>query len=141
MLSQLGGSDDAFAEAPSSHHGRRPLVFVVEDDAGVRTLIDEVLRAEGLDVQTADDGWHALGWIVQQRPSLVVLDMSLPTLDGTDVAYGLRTAHEADIPILLVTGDPRAAERAKEIGAFAYLRKPFRVDELVAAVRHGLDDR
>ena len=140
MLSQLRGSDDAHREAGPDEQRPPPLVFVVEDDAGVRTLIDEVLRAEGLNVQTANDGWHALGWIVQQRPALVVLDMGLPTLDGKDVAYGLRTAHQADIPILLVTGDPRAAERAAEVGAFAYLRKPFGVDELIAAVRRGLGD-
>ena len=141
MLSQLRGSDDVHPEAPPDGPNGRPLVFVVEDDAGVRTLMCEVLQAEGLEVETADDGWHALGWIVQQRPALVVLDMGLPTLDGTDVAYGLRTAHRADIPILLVTGDSRPAERAAEVGAFAYLRKPFPVEELVAAVRRGLGER
>ena len=138
MVSRPEGPDNVHVDTLPGEEAGPPLVFVVEDDAGVRTLISEVLQAEGMEVQTAGDGWHALGWIVRERPALVVLDMTLPNLDGNDVAYGLRTAHAADVPILLVTGDPRAAEKAEQVGAFAYLRKPFTVDDLVDAVRRGL---
>ena len=138
MVGPAGGSDSTRAARPADGDGSRPLLFVVEDDPGVRMLISEVLDSEGMEVQTAADGWHALGWIVRQQPALLVLDFSLPSLDGTDIAYGLRTAHEADIPILVITGADEAAEKAAQVGAFAYLRKPFPVEDLIEAVRRGL---
>ncbi|HEY7293979.1 MAG TPA: response regulator [Dehalococcoidia bacterium] len=110
-------------------------VLVVDDDPDVRLMIRWALEEEGLTVATAGDGRAALDLLAARRPALLVLDMSLPLVDGYGVAAGLRAAYGADVPILLVTADGRAAEKARRLGARAYLHKPFEVDELVRAVQ------
>lgn len=113
-------------------------ILVVEDDSRVRRTIQWVLEDEGFAVEVAVDGRQALERATRSRPALVVLDMMLPLLDGAGVADGLRTAHALPPPILLITADGRAQEKARRVGAYAYLSKPFDLDELVATVRSGL---
>jgi DNA-binding response OmpR family regulator len=72
------------------------------------------------------------------HPVLVILDLRLPGGDGTSVAAQLRAAHDTPPPILLITADDRAEQRARQVGAYAYLSKPFELDDLVAAVQRGL---
>ena len=115
-------------------------VLVVDDDPNVRQLIRWALEDEGLAVVAAADGRAALDAIARERPALVVLDMSLPLVDGYGVAAALQRSYGADIPILLITADGRAAEKARRTGARAYLHKPFEVDDLVRAVRRILGD-
>jgi two-component system chemotaxis response regulator CheY len=67
----------------------------------------------------------------------VVLDHGLPTTDGTHVAAGLRQICGEQLPILMVTADGRAAEKARRAGAYGFLHKPFDDTVLVAAVRRG----
>jgi DNA-binding response OmpR family regulator len=122
----------------ASDLGGVPWVLVVEDDPSLRTLIQEALQDVGLPVKTAVDGWQALGWAIPERPSLVVLDLRLPQLDGDEVAAVLRMAHADPVPIVVITGREDAAEQARRMGAFAYLRKPFDMDHLVALVRRAL---
>lgn len=97
-----------------------------------------VLEDEGLTVETAADGRQALQRAAEHPPSLVVLDMGLPLIDGFGVAAGLR-AHGQDVPILVVSADDRVAEKARQVGAFEALPKPFGVDDLLSAVRQGLE--
>ncbi len=119
----------------------RGAVLVVDDDPDMRLMMRWALEEEGLSVATAGDGRAALARIAEQRPALVVLDMSLPLVDGYGVAQGLRTAYGEDVPIVLVTADGRAAEKARRTGARAYLHKPFEVDDLVHAVSRILGER
>jgi DNA-binding response OmpR family regulator len=74
----------------------------------------------------------------RQRPALVVLDIGLPDIDGYAVAEGLRAAHAEPVPILVMTADGRAREKAERVGARAYLHKPFELQELVDHVRRLL---
>ena len=115
-----------------------PSILVVDDDPQVRQFIRDVLEAEGLDVETAGDGRQALGLAAKTSPALVVLDVTLPILGGSAVAQGLRAALGDGLPILLITADGNAAEKAQRVGAYAHLRKPFAMDDLLAAVRQGL---
>jgi len=114
-------------------------ILVIEDDLGMQDTIRWALEDEGLSVATATDGWQGLHLALLRRPELVIVDLNLPRLDGGDVVDGLRIAQETAIPVLLVSGDRRLAERARELGAFAYLCKPFNVANLVDAVRRGLN--
>jgi two-component system response regulator MprA len=116
-------------------------ILIVEDDRRVRETIRWALEEEGFLVETAADGRRALERATLSRPELVVLDMMLPVLDGAAVADGLRTAYSDPPPILLLTADGRPEQKARRVGAYAHLAKPFEVDDLVAAVRRGLDGR
>jgi DNA-binding response OmpR family regulator len=113
-------------------------VLVVEDDAHVRRTLEWTLEAEDLPVQVAPTGRRALELATGQRPSLVLLDIGLPDIDGYAVAAGVRAVHGDDVPILVLTADGRAAEKARQVGAVGYLSKPFELDELVATVKRLL---
>jgi DNA-binding response OmpR family regulator len=115
-----------------------PFILIVDDDPRIRQVIRDVLTEEGFTVATAADGPQAIRRAADQPPALVVLDMGLPRMDGYEVAAALRAAHGRALPILTITADGGAADKARRVGAFAYLRKPFDLDDLVAAVRGGL---
>jgi DNA-binding response OmpR family regulator len=118
-----------------------PLVLVVDDDPPMRQAIRWALEDEGLEVETAADGQQAVDLARQRRPSLVVLDIRLPVLDGFTVADELRAVHGPGLPILAISADGRITVKARRLGAYAHLAKPFELDELVLAVRRGLGER
>ena len=121
--------------------GSEPLVLVVDDDPRIRQMISWALEEEGFGVETAEDGQQALERAAGRRPELVILDMTLPVLDGYGVAAGLRLAHGDALPILAITADGSAAEKARRVGAYTYLKKPFDVEDLLRAVQQGLGRR
>jgi CheY-like chemotaxis protein len=100
-------------------------------------MIQWALEDEGLPVEVAVNGREALDVAARQQPALVVLDMVLPLLDGAGVASGLRDMYGGDVPILLITADGRITEKARQVGAHDFLRKPFEIDDLVHAVHRG----
>jgi two-component system OmpR family response regulator len=113
-------------------------VLVVDDDPVVLQMICRALQDEGLPVISAANGRLAVERATLRPPVLAVLDMSLPLLGGAGVAAELRTRFGEHLPILLITADGHPAEKARRVGAAAYLSKPFDVDELVAMVHRAL---
>lgn len=113
-------------------------ILVVEDDPSIQQTIQWALEDAGFMVQLARDGVEGLDRARQECPGLVVLDMGLPRLNGDGFAAGLRGMFDRDVPILLITADGRAADKARRVGAFDFMQKPFDVDDLVAIVRRGL---
>jgi DNA-binding response OmpR family regulator len=113
-------------------------ILIIDDDSGTRLTIQWALEEVGFVVETALDGIQGLERAASVRPALVILDLRLPGVDGTSVAAQLRASHETPPPILLITADDRAEQRARQIGAYAYLSKPFDLDDLVAEVQRGL---
>jgi DNA-binding response OmpR family regulator len=116
-------------------------VLVVDDDPQMRQLMQWALEDEGLAVQTAADGREAIERIMASPPGVVVLDMTLPGIDGFGVAERLHAAHADRVPIVMVTADGSAAEKARRIGACAFLRKPFEMKSLLENVRAALAAR
>jgi DNA-binding response OmpR family regulator len=112
-------------------------ILVVDDEPEIVQFIGLALEDEGYAVSTAADGEEAVEAAARQRPDLVVLDMGLPRLDGQGVATELRRLY-GEIPILLITADGRAGEKAARMGAYDYLRKPFELDELVSSIEERL---
>jgi DNA-binding response OmpR family regulator len=114
-------------------------VLVIEDEPSMREMLQWALEDEGLVVVVAIDGLEGVKFATARRPALVVLDMSLPLLDGVGVGEALRSRYGAGLPILVVTAGGGAAEKARRIAAFAYLNKPFDMHLFIARVREGLE--
>jgi two-component system chemotaxis response regulator CheY len=109
-------------------------ILLVEDDEAIRQVMAMLLIGEGYPVQTATDGAEALEAIQRAPPSLVVLDMNMPVLDGWGFAAQAQE-HGLDPPILVVTATRENAQRAAAaIGAAGYLGKPFELIEFLDAV-------
>src|SRR4051794_38198462 len=113
-------------------------ILVVDDDPEIRDVVRWLLEDEGFTVETASDGRDALERATQARPALIVLDMGLPILSGEEVAMRLQVYYHEPPPIVVVSADGRAGEKAARIGAAGYLHKPFDVDELARLVRETL---
>ncbi len=116
-----------------------PTVLLVEDDDRISEPLIRVLRAEGFEVVHVAAGQPALDSVAQQRPHLVLLDLTLPDIDGLDVCRKLRVDHP-DLPVIMLTA--RAEEMDVIVGLNAgaddYVAKPFRLAELVARIRARL---
>jgi len=124
-------------QPPVSPGGIR--ILVIDDEPHIRRMIQWALEEEGFVVDTAADGQDGLARAIGSPPALIVLDMYLPAIDGVGVAERLREAQREPPPVILITADDRPADLARRVGAFAYLRKPFDLDDLLAAVRQGLN--
>jgi two-component system, OmpR family, response regulator MprA len=120
-------------------------VLVVDDDALVRRMLTRSLAAEGFEVEHVADGGAALAAAEASAPDLVVLDVTMPGLDGLAVCRRLR-ANGLRGSIIMLTARDAVADRVAglEAGADDYLVKPFAVEELVARLhalgRRGRDD-
>ncbi len=108
-------------------------ILVVDDEQTVRDIVVMTLLLEGYSVREAADGAEALRMIEDARPSLVLLDMQLPVLDGWGVARELR-AKELDPPIVVMTAGHDAQLAATEIGAADWVAKPFELTDLLTTV-------
>jgi CheY-like chemotaxis protein len=114
-----------------------PLIVVMDDDAGTRMLVSQVLKKEGFDVMAAEDGAIGLALIRQHRPDLVVSDVQMPNMDGFQMLDALRNEVDiATIPVILLTSlqDRTHMRQGMNIGADDYLTKPFAPQELREAV-------
>ncbi|HEU5287496.1 MAG TPA: response regulator [Candidatus Limnocylindria bacterium] len=99
------------------------------------------LSDEGYEVLTASHGADALTVVDHHMPSLILLDMRMPVMDGWAVARALREAGSR-VPIVVMTAAENARRWADEIGAAGHLAKPFALDELIGTVeRYGSDER
>jgi len=110
-------------------------VLVVEDDAAIADVLRRLLRQEGHEVRSAEDGVEALELAESFVPDLVILDLGLPKLDGVEVCRRLRA--ESDAPILILTARTDTDDRVEGLdsGADDYLVKPFQRKELLARMR------
>lgn len=110
-------------------------VLVVDDEPSIVRTLSISLRARGYDVIEAGDGSGALAAVKEQAPDVVVLDLALPDMDGTQVIAEVR--EWSRVPILVLSGriDISRQVEALDLGADAYVCKPFVLDELVARLR------
>lgn len=115
-----------------------PRVTVVEDDRDIAELVRRYLERSGFVVEFWSSGREALAAIVERPPDLLILDVMLPHMSGTEICRAVR-AHErtANIPIIMLTARAEESERIAglEIGADDYIAKPFSPNELIARVR------
>ena len=114
-------------------HAARP-VLVVDDDAAIRAAENDILTENGYRVVEARDGAEALWFMQHDPPSVVILDVHMPGIDGPSFARELRMALK-HVPLVILTAalDPR--READRCNAEAYLSKPFDSDDLIRVVR------
>src|SRR4051812_23987475 len=110
-------------------------ILVVEDTEAILDAVTDALAAEGFDVQGACDGTAALAVAEAESFDLVILDLMLPGLSGTEICRRLRAA--SAVPIIMLTARDAEADRVLglEIGADDYITKPFSEMELLSRVR------
>jgi DNA-binding response OmpR family regulator len=120
-------------------------ILIVEDEADIAGLIKHTLERAGHgDVQVVGSGDAALRAVAEHPPALILLDLNLPVVSGTDVCRILRSQKEtARLPIIMLTAKTSEAERIAglDLGADDYITKPFSLRELVARVRAVLRRR
>jgi DNA-binding response OmpR family regulator len=116
-----------------------PTVLLVEDDQRISEPLIRVLRAESFSVTHVASGMSALAMVDTEVPSLVLLDLTLPDIDGLDVCRRLRADHPS-LPIVMLTARAEEMDVIVGLGAGAddYVAKPFRLAELVARIKARL---
>jgi CheY-like chemotaxis protein/chemotaxis signal transduction protein len=120
-----------------SSSGTHSYVLVVDDSPSVRRVVSNMLKASNWDVQTARDGVEALEVISRQEPAAVLLDIEMPRMDGYELMATLRSQEQyRHLPLIVLTS--RAAtkhhQRAFQLGADAYLVKPYQDEELLSTL-------
>ena len=110
-------------------------VLIVDDEPGLLKALAINLRARDYEVTTARDGTSALTTAARQPPDVIVLDLGLPDMDGTDVISGLRGWSTAPIIVLSARAGQDDKVIALDAGADDYVTKPFSVEELLARIR------
>jgi two-component system, OmpR family, KDP operon response regulator KdpE len=110
-------------------------VLVVDDDAGIRRVLHASLAARGYSVREAASGEDALQVVPAFRPDVILLDLGLPGVSGTQVTTCLREWTQTPIIILSVEGEELAKIAAFDAGANDYVTKPFSLGELLARIR------
>ena len=115
-------------------------VLIVDDEPNIVISLEFLMKQQGYETATAADGRAALSEADRFRPDLVLLDITLPELDGFQVCEQLRAEHGSDMGIIMLTARGREAEVAKglALGADAYVTKPFSTRDLVDTVHELL---
>ena len=118
----------------------RPRVLVVDDDAGIRYTLREILEQEGLSVEEAEDGAAALARFAAAPAPLVITDLRMPRLDGMALLRAvLERAPGTRVVLVTAHGSERQAVEAIKAGGYDYFRKPFETEELLAVVRRAVE--
>jgi two-component system, OmpR family, KDP operon response regulator KdpE len=117
----------------------RPVqVLLVDDEVSIQRVMAPLLRSRGYTVTVAGSGREALDMFERERPDLVILDLGLPDMDGSEVCRKVRDRADTPILILSARGEEKDKVAALDQGADDYVTKPFGPEELMARVRAAL---
>jgi two-component system, OmpR family, KDP operon response regulator KdpE len=115
-----------------------PRILLVDDEAGIQRAVAPLLRARGYDVDVASTGAEALKMFAERTPTLIVLDLGLPDIQGTEVCRRIRAESKVPIVVLSARGAESDKVNALDLGADDYVTKPFGPEELLARIRVAL---
>jgi len=135
---QSGGGATAATTAQAPRQGRAR-VLVVDDEASIRDLLSKTLALAEYDVDTAADASTALGRVRAAEYDLLIADLRMPGMDGLTLIRQVKRIR-AELPVIIITGfsTESSAIEAVNLGVAGYLRKPFRVPEVLAAAAKAL---
>lgn len=114
-------------------HSERPSILVADNHASIRETVATVLAMEGYRVVQAEDGAEVLAVLAYHTPDLLLLDLSMPRMDGWEVMQTLRE-HATLVPTVIMSATLHAPAIAQELGAAGFLIKPFQVSALLEVV-------
>jgi two-component system response regulator (stage 0 sporulation protein F) len=114
-------------------------ILIVDDQFGIRLLLNEVLQKEGYQTFQAANGVQALDIVTKHSPDLVLLDMKIPGMDGIEILKRMKVIDQ-DIRVIIMTayGELDMIQEAKDLGALTHFAKPFDIDDIRTAVRTHL---
>jgi DNA-binding response OmpR family regulator len=118
-----------------------PSVLIIDDDKWIAMSTTMVLEAEGFTVLSALSGMQGLDLVRREKPGIVLLDIMMPGMDGWETLQRLKADREcAPTPVIVFTAREQreGPQRARELGAVEYVRKPFRPEALVQTIRRHL---
>ena len=118
-------------------NGHHPRVLIVDDDDELAEVLRQALRESGYAVATVRHGAAALELIGQIQPDVILLDLTMPIMDGWSFVAQYRRSATAG-RIVLVTGHPHVQEISQHLGVDAYVGKPFELNELLATLEQQL---
>jgi len=113
-------------------------ILLVDDEVAIQRAVGPLLRARGYDVEIAGTGTDALRMFADRPPDLIVLDLGLPDLEGTEVCRRIRAGSKVPIVVLSARGNELDKVNALDLGADDYVTKPFGPEELLARIRVAL---
>ncbi len=115
---------------------KKEKILIVDDQFGIRILLNEVFSKEGYQTFQAANGVQALDIVTKQRPDLVLLDMKIPGMDGIEILKRMKVI-DPDIRVIIMTayGELDMIQKAKNLGAITHFAKPFDIDDIREAVR------
>ncbi len=115
-------------------------ILIVDDEPNYQIVLSEVLRDEGFETLTADNGQQAIVLVNDNDIDLVITDMQMPGMDGFALLEAIKE-RDKTLPVIMITayGEVEKAVRAMQLGAFTYLTKPFNNDELLACANKAIE--
>lgn len=129
-------------QLPSGSPEDRPRVLVVDDEKFIRDIIADFLGLEGYIVRTAEDGSSAVNELQRARYDLVISDLKMPKMGGLDLLKEVTRSHPDTLTVIMTGfGTVETAIDAMKRGAYDYVLKPFKVEEIVHIVQRGLEKR
>ena len=126
------------SRGPAARMTHLSRILLVDDETAIQRAVGPLLRARGYDVEVAGTGMDALAMFEARTPDLIVLDLGLPDLEGTEVCRRIRA--KSSVPIIVLSARTAEADKvnALDLGADDYVTKPFGAEELVARIRVAL---
>ena len=117
----------------------QPFILAVDDDESILALLERILTMEGYHVVTASDGNTAIEILNERQPTLTILDVVMPFVNGFDVLARLREKSGQPVIMLSARGEAASRDQARAAGADDYIVKPFNVREILDRVHYNLD--
>ncbi|WP_078593486.1 response regulator [Evansella clarkii] len=116
-------------------------LLIVDDQFGIRVLLNEVFEKDGYETMQASNGKQALKIIEEKEPDLILLDMKIPGMDGLEILKEIKkTDVKSHVIMMTAYGELEMINEAMRLGALTHFAKPFDIDEVRAEVRKFLND-
>jgi len=115
-------------------------LLIVDDQYGIRMLLDEIFQKEGYETYQAANGQEALEIVKKENPHLVILDMKIPGMDGLEILKHIKQIDE-QVKVIIMTayGELDMIQEAMKLGAITHFAKPFDIEEIKVAVKKELE--
>jgi CheY-like chemotaxis protein len=130
-------------EAESASVQKRHTILIVDDDEALAEALSRRLKQQGFDTLTADCGRAGLAQAKSDRPSLIVLDVRLPDIDGLAICQQLADSPETcGIPVIILSGmaRPDIIRRSRAAGCTYFVRKPYDPNAMLVLIRQAIDE-